>query len=576
MQLVLSLSRLNGSWRLFDEKINMNRSSLAPWLLTAVYFLVGLTLVSLLYVVDTPQTMGAPNPGALPQAATPFPIQLGQEIAVPHHLQDGDEFVMALPELLAHGELLFSARWTAQEGGGRPLAKGTGIMLSNPGEPLLFPRNFNRISGPDANACVSCHNMPFGVVGGSGDFVANVFVLGQRFDFATFSATDPIPAHEGLDERGEQATAETIGNFRASVGMFGAGYIEMLARQMTIDLQRLRDNMAPGESVQLMAKGVNFGTLRRAADGRWDTTQVEGLSPRSLESNGAADPPDLLIRPFHQSGTVISLREFTNSAFNHHHGIQSTERFGIYRDPDGDSFVDELTRADVSAVVLYQATLGVPGRVIPNHPTLEAAILAGEQAFAEIGCTSCHVASLPLTNQGWHFVEPNPFNPAQNLRPGDAPELTVDLTDPALPAPRLAPQGDTVYVPAYTDLKLHDITSGPDDFNLEPLDLNRSNQPKAIFAGNAYFLTARLWGVANQPPYFHHGKFTTMREAILAHAGEAEAARQGFEALDSYHQAAVIEFLKSLQVLPPGTPYLVIDEQGNPKVWPPDHTKASS
>jgi hypothetical protein len=31
--------------------------------------------------------------------------------------------------------------------------------------------------------------------------------------------------------------------------------------------------------------------------------------------------------------------------------------------------------------------------------------------------------------------------------------------------------------------------------------------------------------------------------------------------------AAVIEFLKSLQVLPPGTPTLVVDERGRPRWW---------
>jgi hypothetical protein len=32
---------------------------------------------------------------------------------------------------------------------------------------------------------------------------------------------------------------------------------------------------------------------------------------------------------------------------------------------------------------------------------------------------------------------------------------------------------------------------------------------------------------------------------------------------------AIIEFLKTLQVLPPGTHSLVVDESGRPKTWPP-------
>src|SRR5256885_11463269 len=33
----------------------------------------------------------------------------------------------------------------------------------------------------------------------------------------------------------------------------------------------------------------------------------------------------------HDALPIFSLREFTNTAFNQHHGIQSTERFGIDR-----------------------------------------------------------------------------------------------------------------------------------------------------------------------------------------------------------------------------------------------------
>ena len=67
----------------------------------------------------------------------------------------------------------------------------------------------------------------------------------------------------------------------------------------------------------------------------------------------------------------------------------------------------------------------------------------------------------------------------------------------------------------------------------------------------------------------HHGKFTTAREAVEAHSGEALTQRKAFDALPADLQADVIEFLKSLQVLPPGSLSLVIDEHGNPKEWPP-------
>jgi CxxC motif-containing protein (DUF1111 family) len=124
-------------------------------------------------------------------------------------------------------------------------------------------------------------------------------------------------------------------------------------------------------------------------------------------------------------------------------------------------------------------------------------------------------------------------------------------------------------VPAYTDLKLHDITTGKGDPNIEALDMNQPAGSDAFFAGNAKFLTRKLWGSANEPPFYHHGMYTTLRQAVKAHDGEAKAAKVEFERLTPYEQDCVIEFLKTLQVLPPGTRALVVDENGRRKQWPP-------
>ena len=47
---------------------------------------------------------------------------IGREIAISQHLQDGEEFQLSIPKLIAFGEKLFTARWTIQEGAARPLA----------------------------------------------------------------------------------------------------------------------------------------------------------------------------------------------------------------------------------------------------------------------------------------------------------------------------------------------------------------------------------------------------------------------------------------------------------------------
>src|SRR5439155_17467279 len=123
------------------------------------------------------------------------------------------------------------------------------------------------------------------------------------------------------------------------------------------------------------------------------------------------------------SGSVVSLREFTNAALNQHLGIQTTERFGVGTDSDGDGVVNEMTRADVTAITVWQATRPVPGRLIPNDSETERSILDGERLFEQIRCTSCHVPALPLDRSGSMYSEPNPYNPPKNLRRGEAPVL---------------------------------------------------------------------------------------------------------------------------------------------------------
>src|SRR5579871_3597069 len=87
-------------------------------------------------------------------ASEPKPAsRIGQEVSIPRHLQDDEEFSIPLADLLDYGKKLFTANWTEQEGGGRPLTKGTGAALADPSQPLVGRRAFNRLSAPDSNSC---------------------------------------------------------------------------------------------------------------------------------------------------------------------------------------------------------------------------------------------------------------------------------------------------------------------------------------------------------------------------------------------------------------------------------------
>ncbi|MCB9845772.1 MAG: hypothetical protein H6811_07305 [Phycisphaeraceae bacterium] len=455
------------------------------------------------------------------------PVTIGERPAVEMHLDQSmiDSGLLDVDELFHFGEILFDARFNSLDGQGRPATTGGGAPR-DPDEP-----EFIRTSAPDSNACAGCHSQPRS--GGAGDFVVNVFVLAQTLDPVTFSV------HPDFS------------NERNTLGMNGSGPIEMLAREMTDELLATRDRCA-SEAARLgipvtktlLAKGVFFGQITIMPDGMIDPSEIEGVDW------------DLIIKPFHQKGAVVSLREFTNNAMNHHHGMQSVERFGTDTDPDMDGMPNELTVGDITATTIYQAALDTPTRVFPDEPQRRRAIRRGNRFFRAIGCAECHVTNYYLDNR--YFTEPNPYNPAGNLQVDDVPEpfrfnMTTEGVGTRL---RKAPGGRAVLRP-FTDLKRHDLTDEDlTHFGNErvPQGMINGFAPASEFTIAPFprptqqFLTRKLWDVGNTGPYGHRGDLTTITEAVYYHGGEARASREAFFAMPQADQAAIVEFLKSMQV----------------------------
>lgn len=457
---------------------------------------------------------------------------IGDGPAVEQHLRqaDIDDGKIGFAELFRHGRRLFVAKFNHYDGQGRPGTTGGGAERHPDGQP-----SFIRTSAPDSNSCAGCHNDPF--IGGAGDIVANVFVLAHTLDPVTDSVSPEFS------------------NERNTLGMQGSGAIEMLAREMTAELLARRDTALyqarranQAVTARLHAKGVDFGTLVAYPDGGVDSSNVEGVDA------------DLLIRPFHQKGAVISLREFSNNAMNHHHGMQSVERFGASMtgsdDFDGDGVDNELSVGDITALTLFQAALAVPGQVIPLDRQARHAVQRGERMFREIGCDSCHVPALTLNSR--YYSEPNPYNPDGNLRPEDVPRTFVfDLTR-AGQRPRLeAIPGGGALVRAWTDLKRHNLCD-------DTVRHYCNEQVEQDGIPTELFVTRKLWDAGNSAPYGHRGDLTTLTEAIAAHGGEARDARLAFESLAPEERDTIIEFLKSLQMLPPGTPRRTVYRRTHP------------
>lgn len=444
------------------------------------------------------------------------------ERVIDHHVDQatltGTLSRSALDQLAGEGKTLFTSHFTTADGLGRPDATQAIIPTKRR---LPAENKFVRTSGIDSSSCSSCHMVP--ILGGAGDFTANAFVS-EGFESTDFDSVDP----QFSDERG-------------SVHLFGAGLLELLAREMTVDLAKLRrealkqarQTKAP-VTVSLQSKGVSYGKITANPDGTIDFGALAGIDP------------DLVVRPFSQKGVMTSLRQFIINALNLHMGMQASERFGTRwtgePDFDGDGKPDEISDGDVSALTAFLATLPPPTVKVPENPVWKAAAEKGSLLFDTLECSTCHIRALPL--KSLKFTDPGAEDAAGTLRTADVKEpATYDLGlyDWARKLPR-NDKGE-VMVPLFGDLKRHKISD-------QQVAMLGNELLAQRFVERDVFMTAELWGVGSTPPYGHRNDISTLDGVIKAHGGEARKARDAYVALSPDDQNAIIAFLKRLEIAP--------------------------
>jgi hypothetical protein len=422
----------------------------------------------------------------------------------------------ALPALIERGRTLFKAKFTTADGAGRP--KATQAIIPTRRRAGVNPP-FTRTSGPDSNSCFGCHNDP--VEGGSGDDVSNAFVS-EGFESAQFDNIDPSFSSE-----------------RHTIALMGAGLVELLAREMTADLQAIRADAVKrawesGAAVRadLVTKGVRFGWIVAHPDGMVDLDSVDGVDA------------DLIVRPFSRKGVFTSLRQFTINALNAHHGMEASERFGVRwtgsHDFDESGVPDAVTPGDVSALVAFQATLPPPTvkTDLPDDWRREAA--KGAKQFDAIGCPSCHVKTLPL--KSLVFTDPAPYDMAGTMRSSEVrTPIKIDLS--TLPFAKTLQRNDKGewLIPLMSDLKRHVVVD-------EQVGALGNELQAQRFVERDVFLTPRLWGVGSTAPYGHNGAFRMLDEVIAAHGGDARFARDAYLALEPDKRDSVVAFLRSLVI----------------------------
>jgi CxxC motif-containing protein (DUF1111 family) len=120
----------------------------------------------------------------------------------------------------------------------------------------------------------------------------------------------------------------------------------------------------------------------------------------------------------------------------------------------------------------------------------------GVLTFHAIGCANCHV-----------------------------PTLTT--------GPSPIPQLNRVTFHPFSDFLLHDMGSLGDGIAQGG-------------AGQSEMRTAPLWGVRAIQTFLHDGRANTLSDAILAHAGQGQAARDRFANLGDDDKESLIAFLNSL------------------------------
>lgn len=413
---------------------------------------------------------------------------------------------------IRRGRQLFQRKFAQNEGLG---PAGSGRVSANVAPGAGF-----------ADSCAACHGRPRGAAGFGGDV-----------------ATRP--------------------DSRDAPHLFGLGLKEMLADEITADLRGRRDAAllqahlsGRPVAVELVSKGIRFGVLTVAPDGRLDTSRVEGVDS------------DLRIRPFFAHGGTISIREFVVGALHAEMGLQAVDpdltaavsgqrvvtpagmtldgqqdafeappTADPSADPDGDGVTNEVPTSLIDYFEFYLLNYFKPA-----HHAETASTRIGRQLMETARCTSCHVPDLRVERDRRVADVETAFDAVRggfNRLFATASVQHDTIADESGHPPRKKARGGPFLVrDIFTDFKRHDLGPAFHERNYDGTT-RRS------------FLTTPLWGVGSTPPYGHDGRSISLREVILRHGGEAQASREAFAALSDDLQNRLIDFLESLVVFPP-------------------------
>ena len=233
-----------------------------------------------------------------------------------------------------------------------------------------------------------------------------------------------------------------------------------------------------------LVESIPDDAIRDRADA--EDRDGDGISGR------AARGADGRLTRFGRKADIETVEEFTRSALRLEMGLTTrTSDRDLVNGAVVPAGVDPKPEPEVNA-----ATVALLADFVRFLTPPAPAALRGRRLFDELGCARCHTPSM---RTGTREI-------------GALSHRTVRL---------------------YSDLLLHDM--GPGLANVCAHDAS----PQEL-------RTTPLMGLRHRQLYLHDGRAMDLREAVLAHGGEAQAARDAFARLSWIMQEYLVIFLKSL------------------------------
>jgi CxxC motif-containing protein (DUF1111 family) len=344
----------------------------------------------------------------------------------------------------------------------------------------------------NARACADCHQNP--VTGGTsqftevraghrdanGGFVAATVTIA---DGAAVIANRSIINDRALIPQAQEHVpdAENIRALRAALNTLGDGFVE----------------------------AIDDDTLKRIAEQQFVASDGR-IRGEAVEVPVLEAPGQLRVGRFGWKDQHSSLLSFIGDAYLNEMGVTNRLRSKdvtsvgkITADPE--DVPDERGLANIDHFAQFIRGTKVPPRDVTVAATPSAR--AGEQLFARIGCTLCHVPTIVTAPPG------TPINGGTFLVP-DA-------------------LGGKVIHP-YSDFLLHDLGTGDGIVQNPPQDT--ANKLR----------TMPLWGLRMHPRHMHDLRSLSLEDAIERHGGEATYVRDRFQELQREEKHSLITFLNSL------------------------------